>query len=138
MMQEWTETKAITSGIDRFLAGVETGEIRQGCAHSLKTPGKRLRPLTLLLVAELNGFPDVAPQSLAHCMQNMWLKSTALGLGFQLLSITAQMAEDKEFCDLLKIQSGEFALDGCLIGYPETLPPPVKRPKIDEISRWIE
>jgi octaprenyl-diphosphate synthase len=55
MMQEWTETKAITSGIDRFLAGVETGEIRQGMAHSLKSPGKRLRPLTLLLVAELNG-----------------------------------------------------------------------------------
>ena len=55
MMQEWTETKAITSGIDRFLAGVDTGEIRQGMAHSLKSPGKRLRPLTLLLVAELNG-----------------------------------------------------------------------------------
>ncbi len=52
MMQEWTETKAITSGIDRFLAGVDTGEIRQGMAHSLKSPGKRLRPLTLLLVAD--------------------------------------------------------------------------------------
>ncbi len=34
---------------------METGEIRQGMAHSLKSPGKRLRPLTLLLVAELNG-----------------------------------------------------------------------------------
>jgi octaprenyl-diphosphate synthase len=55
MMQEWTETKAIASGIDRFLASVETDEIRQGMAHSLKTPGKRLRPLTLLLVAEMNG-----------------------------------------------------------------------------------
>jgi octaprenyl-diphosphate synthase len=54
-MQEWTETKAIASGIDRFLASVETDEIRQGMAHSLKTPGKRLRPLTLLLVAEMNG-----------------------------------------------------------------------------------
>jgi octaprenyl-diphosphate synthase len=55
MMQEWTETKAIASGIDMFLASVETDEIRQGMAHSLKTPGKRLRPLTLLLVAEMNG-----------------------------------------------------------------------------------
>ena len=91
-----------------------------------------------IIVAEQKGIPAVEQRSLSHCMQNMWLKSTALGLGFQLLSITAQMAEDKEFCDLLKIQPGEFALDGCLIGYPETLPPPVKRPKIDEISRWIE
>ena len=55
MMQEWTETKAIQDGIDRFLGAVEMDEIRQGMAHSLKTPGKRLRPLTLLLVAELNG-----------------------------------------------------------------------------------
>ncbi len=55
MMQEWAETKAIEAGIDRFLAGVELDEVRQGIAHSLKTPGKRLRPLTLLLVAELNG-----------------------------------------------------------------------------------
>ena len=91
-----------------------------------------------IIVAEQKGIPAVEQRSLAHCMQNMWLKSTALGLGFQLLSITAQMAEDKEFCDLLKIQLGEFALDGCLIGYPETLPPPAKRSKIDEISRWIE
>jgi Geranylgeranyl pyrophosphate synthase len=54
-MQEWAETKAIADGIDRFLDGVEISEIRQGVAHSLKTPGKRLRPLTLLLVAEMNG-----------------------------------------------------------------------------------
>ena len=55
MMQEWAETQAIQDGIDRFLSGVEIGEIRQGMAHSLKTPGKRLRPLTLLLVAQMNG-----------------------------------------------------------------------------------
>ncbi len=55
MMQEWVETKAIADGIDRFLDSVELDEIRQGMAHSLKTPGKRLRPLTLLLVAEMNG-----------------------------------------------------------------------------------
>lgn len=54
-MHDWKETKAIQEGIDRFLAGVAMDEIRQGMSHSLKTPGKRLRPLTLLLVAEMNG-----------------------------------------------------------------------------------
>lgn len=54
-MQEWAETKAIQEGIDRFLEGIELGEIRKGVSYSLKTPGKRLRPLTLLLVAEMNG-----------------------------------------------------------------------------------
>ncbi len=54
-MQDWKETKAIQEGIDRFLAGAKIDEIRQGAAHSLKTPGKRLRPLTLTLVAEMNG-----------------------------------------------------------------------------------
>jgi octaprenyl-diphosphate synthase len=54
-MQDWKETKAIQEGIDRFLAAAKIDEIRQGAAHSLKTPGKRLRPLTLMLVAEMNG-----------------------------------------------------------------------------------
>ena len=54
-MQDWKETRAINEGIDRLLAGVELPEIRQGMAHSLKTSGKRLRPLSLLLTAELNG-----------------------------------------------------------------------------------
>jgi octaprenyl-diphosphate synthase len=48
------ESKAIINGIDSLLKGVELGEIKNSLAHSLKTPGKRLRPLTLILVAELN------------------------------------------------------------------------------------
>ncbi|WP_048198332.1 polyprenyl synthetase family protein [Methanocella arvoryzae] len=54
-MQNWKEMRAINEGIDQLLAGVELPEIRQGMAHSLKTSGKRLRPLTLLIMAELNG-----------------------------------------------------------------------------------
>jgi nitroreductase len=80
----------------------------------------------------------VEQRSLAHCMQNMWLKSTALGLGFQLLSITAQMAEDKKFCDMLSICPGDFALDGCLIGYPGAIPPLAKRPQVDRVTKWID
>ena len=60
-MQEWNEVKAINAGVEALLATVEMPEIRGGVAHSLKTSGKRLRPLTLLLVNELNrGSPDEA------------------------------------------------------------------------------
>lgn len=53
-MQNWTESIAISEGIDNLLKDIEMVEIRNGIAHSIKTAGKRLRPLTLLLVAELN------------------------------------------------------------------------------------
>jgi len=91
-----------------------------------------------VVVAEQKGIPPVEQRSLAHCMQNMWLKSTALGLGFQLLSITAQMAEDKKFCDMLGIYPGDFALDGCLLGYPDAFPPLAKRPQADHVTKWID
>jgi len=53
-MQDWNEVKAINAGIDNILNNVELPEIRMGIAHSLKTAGKRLRPLSVLLLAELN------------------------------------------------------------------------------------
>jgi octaprenyl-diphosphate synthase len=53
-MQDWSEVTAINAGIDNILSNVELPEIRMGIAHSLKTAGKRLRPLSVLLLAELN------------------------------------------------------------------------------------
>jgi len=91
-----------------------------------------------IVVAEQKGIPPVEQRSLAHCMQNMWLKATALGIGFQLLSITAQMAKDKEFCSLLDIPFGQFAMDGCLIGIADMIPPPSRRPRPDEVTKWID
>lgn len=99
-------------------------------------PGLGVAPY-YIVVAERRGIPAVEHRSLAHCMQNMWLKATASGLGFQLLSITAEMEDDKNFCDLLGIPQGQFALDGCLIGYPEATPAPTKRPQVSEVTKWI-
>lgn len=90
-----------------------------------------------VVLAEQKGIPDSAQHSLAHCLQNMWLKATANGLAFQLLSITARMAEDREFCELIGIPFGEYALDGCLIGYPDASPTPSKRPLLKEVTRWL-
>jgi len=91
-----------------------------------------------IVVAEKKGFPPVEQQSLAHCLQNMWLKATSLDLGFHLVSATAQMGEDKDFCEILGINPGEFGVNGCAVGYPKEIPPKASRPAVKEITKWIE
>ena len=91
-----------------------------------------------IVVAEERGIPPVESLSLAHCLQNMWLKAAALGLGFQLISITEQLGDDEEFCSLIKIPVGEFALDGCIIGYPDMKPAAPKRPDLKQVTRWLD
>jgi nitroreductase len=91
-----------------------------------------------IVVAERRGFPPVGPQSLAHCMENMWLKATALGLGFQLVSVTSQMADDPAFCSVLGISPGEWDLMGCAAGYPADELSPSIRPPVDDVTRWLE
>ena len=90
-----------------------------------------------IVVAEQRGIPPVEHLSLAHCLQNMWIKASALGLGLQLLSITQQLDTDKEFCDLIKIPIAEFVMDGCLIGYPDMKPQIPKRPDLAKVTEWI-
>jgi nitroreductase len=91
-----------------------------------------------IIVAEKRGFPPVELQSLAHCLENMWLKATALDLGFQIVSITAQMADNARFCSILGIETGNWALMGCATGYPaETLSPSI-RPSLKEVTTWLE
>ncbi len=91
-----------------------------------------------IVVAEKKGFPPVEQQSLAHCLQNMWLKATSLNLGFHLVSATAQMGEDEDFCKILGINHGEFGLNGCAVGYPKEIPPKASRPAVDEVTMWID
>jgi nitroreductase len=90
-----------------------------------------------IVVAERRGYPPVAQQSLAHCLQNMWLKATSMHLGFQLISITAEMAHDKDFCDLMGVPFGEFEFNGCALGYPAVEPASASRPDVDEVTRWL-
>lgn len=102
-----------------------------------KVPGIGSAPY-FIIVAEKKGFPMIEQQSLAHCLENMWLKATALGLGFQLVSATAQMDDNPEFCALLGINPGEWALNGCAIGYPSEELTSSVRPPVEEVTRWIE
>ncbi|MGB9978557.1 nitroreductase family protein [Methanobacterium sp.] len=91
-----------------------------------------------IVVAEKKGIPPVEQQSLAHCLQNMWLKATSLDLGFHLVSATAQMGEDKDFCEILGINLGEFGLNGCAVGYPKEIPHKTSRPPVSEVIKWID
>ncbi len=91
-----------------------------------------------IVVAERKGFPPVEHQSLAHCLENMWLKATALELGFQLVSITSQMSGNVEFCKILGIPVGEWELMGCAVGYPADELSPSIRPPVEDVTRWLE
>lgn len=91
-----------------------------------------------IIVAERRRYPDVGLQSLAHCMENMWLKATALELGFQLVSVTSQMADNPEFCKILGLSPGEWDLMGCAVGYPQEELSPSIRPPVEDLTRWME
>lgn len=91
-----------------------------------------------IVVAEPKGIPDAQMQSIAHCMQNMWLKATELGLGFHPVSITGQMGDNPDFCKLMNLPVGAYKIDGCALGYPAfELPPRPDYPSISEITTWF-
>jgi nitroreductase len=104
---------------------------------------ERLRVATLpkcpwlVIAAELNGFPPVASQSLAHVVQNMWLKSTALGLGLQLLSVFESMGKNEALLGLLGLAPGAYSLVGCALGYPAQPLPPAVRPDPAAATVWM-
>jgi len=102
-----------------------------------RVPGVGNAPY-FIVVAERKGFPPVELQSLAHCLENMWLKATALELGFQLVSITSQMSRNTEFCKILGIPTGEWELMGCAVGYAADELSPSIRPPVDDVTRWLE
>jgi nitroreductase len=92
-----------------------------------------------VVVGERKGMPPIAAQSLSYCLQNMWLKATSLGIGLQLVSATMQMDSDPDFCRLLGIPCGEYALDGCALGYPADnyQPPSVEYPTLAKSVSWL-
>jgi nitroreductase len=90
-----------------------------------------------IVIAERRGYPPVELQSLAHCLENMWLKATALGLGFQLVSVTSQMSTDAAFCAIIGLPPGEWELMGCAVGFPADELSPSIRPPVEEVTTWL-
>lgn len=73
----------------------------------------------MIIVAERRGFPPREDKSLAHVLQNMWLKAVALDLGFQLVSAVTDAGENEKLSELLGVPHEKYAYDACIIGYPE-------------------
>ena len=96
-----------------------------------------LKAPSLIIVAEQKGIPPAERQSLAHVVQNMWLKATALGIGLRLVSAIERLSENNDFCSLLGVSLGEFAFTGCIIGFAAEEPRARKRPKDKEVTRWM-
>ena len=91
----------------------------------------------LIIVGERRGTPPIEQKSLSHVMQNMWLKATALGLGFELVSVIGRLGDNKDFCDILGVQTGEFGFDACAIGFPTKIVNRESR-AIPELSiKWL-
>ncbi|NTV90119.1 MAG: nitroreductase family protein [Clostridiales bacterium] len=72
----------------------------------------------LIIAAEWRGARKAEKQSLAHAMQNMWLKATALNLGFQLVSPIESMTWNQEFNGIFGYEPGLYGFHGCVLGYP--------------------
>ena len=92
-----------------------------------------------VVVGERKGMPPIAAQSLSYCLDNMWLKATSLGIGLQLISATMQMDSDPDFSRFLSIPVGEYALDGCALGYPSDnyQPPSIEYPTLAKSVSWL-
>jgi nitroreductase len=117
----------------------ESGQAFMGRLENLAEngiPGLKNAPY-FIVVAERRGIPPVEFESLAHCLENMWLKATALGLGFQVLSATKMLTDCRPFFEMTGLQYGEFAVNGCVVGYPQQLPPEKRLFPLDEITAWI-
>ena len=129
--------KIVSDNLSKQLYIIPKSEGFLKILNDIADNGYNFRPPYLIIVAEKEGFPPVAQLSLAHCLENMWLKATALGLGFRLISILSELSKDPEFCQFIGIKPGEYALNGCAVGYAKIVPPKIERPLLNEVTTWI-
>ena len=74
-------------------------------------------PPCMIVAAEWRGARRAERQSLAHMMENMWLKATALNLDFGLLSVIESMVDNQEFCDLFGLPVERYGFLACVLGH---------------------
>ena len=92
-------------------------------------------PPCLIVVAEWRGARQAERQSLAHTIQNMWLKATALNLDFNPLSIIESMVDNEAFCQLFDLPTGRYGFHACVLGHRKAEFPPQKTPTTQ--THWM-
>jgi len=91
-----------------------------------------------IIAAERKGFPPAEAKSIAHVLQNMWLKATELGMGFMLLTMTGMLSKDAAIMAELGLAKGEWELDGCLMGVPAHQPAPSAEHLPENAMVWLD
>ncbi len=91
----------------------------------------------LIVAAEWAGARQAQRQSLSHLMQNMWLKATALELGFMLVSPVESMTSNREFCRLFDLPEDRYGFHACVLGYPEKPLDQYKPPSAGTRVQWL-
>ena len=119
----------LRKNVGQFIKVLETGSVNG-------IPAFKTAPY-IIIVGERKAFPPVEKQSLAYVLENMWLKATALGLGFQLVSAVQAMGKSREFMELVGIPYDEFEVDGCAVGYPDQEPSARSMVEPAQITHWI-
>ena len=99
-------------------------------------PSLKIAPY-FIIIAEKKGFPAVEKQSIAHALENMWLTATSLGLGFQLISAVGTLSGNKEFLELLNLPKDQYAIEGCVIGYPVSNPTEIREFELSSYVTWL-
>lgn len=74
-------------------------------------------PPCYIVVAEWRGARRAERQSLAHLMQNMWIKATSMNMAFNVISVTESMVNNKEFCDIFGLPVGMYGFHACVLGW---------------------
>ena len=93
-------------------------------------------PPCLIIAAEWRGARRAEHQSLAHMMQNMWIKATALNLDFQIISVTENMVNNQDFCDMLGLPVGRYGFLACVLGYAKDNNAP-QHPRATTQIHWL-
>ena len=95
-----------------------------------------------VVIAEQRHMPIVltklARQSMGHCMQNIWLRATDLGMVLQPVSSIYQIQNDKDVCRMLGLEGRNYEMDSFFVGYPiKGLQPTRRKFDLNSDVKWF-
>lgn len=113
------------------------GEMLHNMRRSIAQAGISLleKPPCLIILAEWRGARKAEKQDLAHALENMWLKASAMNMGMVILSLFEGLTDDQTFCDMLGLPVGKYGFHACILGYPNNEAPAANR--VTSQTHWL-